>query len=154
MLRDWGNNGNIFLGIGGVKKSQTSSTPSGFSLSNNSLAYSYYGEGQIQKSNNQTTDNGDNQESSQELEGGLGDVLLDPVDEHVSLKILFLFPCSYLEEDENTMRSQMLRWEDSLESDEGDLHGKEGTSNIENAVGNIETSGHLSNNEQENLEYV
>jgi hypothetical protein len=57
----------------------------------------------------------------------------------------------YLKEDENTMGSQMLRRENSLESDEGDLHGEEGTSNIENAVGNIESGGHLSNNEQENL---
>ena len=65
----------------------------------------------------------------------------NPSDEHVSL-----------EEEENTVRSKMLRGEDCLESDEGDLHGEEGTSNVEDTVSNVKVEAESVDDDEEDNE--
>jgi len=127
MLRDGGNNGNVFLGISGIQKSHTSSTPLGFSS-----------DGKIDETEREGNNDTSKKKSSQQLEAGLGNVVSDEVDKHVSLfrnKSLFFFPYfKYLQESKDTVRGQMFGGVNGLESDEGNLHSKQSTSNVKDTV--------------------
>jgi len=80
MLRDGGNNGNVFLGISGIQKSHTSSTP-----------FSFSGNGEINETESEGNNDTSEKKSGQQLETGLGNMVSDKVHKHISLFIIMLF---------------------------------------------------------------
>jgi hypothetical protein len=130
MLRDGSDNWNVFLSVGRIKEGHASSTPFGFTS-----------EGEEEESEDEDADDTGDEESDEEVETGFGNVLSNPVNGHESL-----------DEEEDTMRSEMLRAVECLESNEWNLHGQESTHNVEDTVRDVNLAIESSDNEQEDDE--
>jgi len=121
VLRDTGNDGDILLGIGGVKQSHRSTAPP----CHPSNSYEY--EHECEKGGCQ----------SESKSGELLHLFLLEVAPHV------LYYHEYVHDDEDEVGGEVLTALDSCEGDEGDEHGKHGAQGVEYAVGHVDLEGEL-----------